>query len=114
MIDLEIIEPADSELDFYEGENKSVSYYLKNNTDFAVRDIDFIVKTIKTNGDETEKTYAKVGDIPKVILAGKKSEIRVKVSIPTTYGEYIMKDDVKKLSPFRLVVFANGTKYIGE
>ena len=114
MNDLEIIEPSDSEMEFYEGENKSVTYYLRNNTDFAVRDIEFVIKSVKSDGEITEKTYAKVGVVPMVILSKSKASIDVRVRVPPTYAEYVRKDGEKKLSAFRLVAVAKGTKFIGE
>ena len=112
--DLEIVEPTNKDMEFYEGENKTVKYHLKNNSDFAIRDIDFHVKSIKPDGEGTEKKYATVGPIPKVILSKDKTSVDVNIRVPTNYGEYITKDGVKKLVPFRLIAVAKGTKFIGE
>ncbi len=111
--ELVIITPEDDKCKFHEGEKTTLFYFLKNVSDFSMRNIQFTIKSIKPDGEPTKKAYVTVGDLPKVILGGDAAKVDVVVDIPLDYNEFIIKDGEKSLVPFKLHAFVEAEKYVG-
>lgn len=115
-VELEIISPDDNQFSFYEGENKTLIYYLQNNTDHTVRDIEFSAKTQLYDGSKYQNTkksnYLQIGTLPAAILSRQKESVQVIVNMPMKYNEIIKHNGKDLVVPFEIVVAAKCRKYI--
>lgn len=118
MDSLVVVEPNSDSLNIFIGENKDLTYILRNNSHHVIKNIVFTAQTYiksKEEGDlSTKMNYAQVGEIPKMILPHSDVEVKVKVSVPQNYNETIKYEGKTIEYPFRVVTKAVGIKSIQE
>lgn len=121
MTDLEIIEPTEKDFKFFTGATKKVTYKVKNNTEFMIKDIIAEAYTMLKDDSappkytKTKQNYAKVIDVPKEVYPTKSDDLTVEVSVPPKYDEWIRKSDGKMhREPFVIFIDVKSVKYIEE
>ena len=115
---INIIEPDAAAMTFLAGETKTLTYIVRNTSDFKVADLEFYVDSILKDGNSLKKTtdnYLKIMSSPKVLYPGKDYKVKIKVTVPIIYDEYITKDDGnKQKQPFRIKLSVKGIEHIEE
>ena len=115
--------PQDFEFDFLEGQTKSLTYEIINNSDWTVKNIVFDVWTVKktfiNNKEEIVKTnenyVEKVSGIPSSLKRKSKALVTVTIKLPEEYTEKsITKDGESVVFPFRVAYSVTGHKYVKE
>lgn len=115
---IKVLEPEAGSLDFLMGETRIIEYPIINESSFKMKDLVFDVETVLKEGKNILKTvndYAEVIEAPKMMYSGKKAIVKVKVTIPPSYDEYVTKEDGEKvLAPFRIKLRVKGIEFIEE
>jgi hypothetical protein len=115
---IKIVEPSKDDMTFLVGETKTLTYIIRNTSDFKIADLIFGVDTLINDGGNIRKTdfeYAVISKSPSVLYPGKESILKVKVTVPLDYKEYITKDDGEKAKqPFRVKLHVKGIEHINE
>jgi len=121
MTDLEIIEPTEKDFRFFTGASKTVTYKVKNNTEFKIKDIEATAYTALKDDStppkytRTKDNYAKVISTPKEIYPNKSEDLGIEVIVPAKYDEWIRKSDGKMhKEPFIIFIEVKSVKYIEE
>ena len=116
-----IIEPNSKEMAFMIGSTKSLTYNIKNNGEFKIKELELTVYTVKNRGEaenpdyvDTAKNYAKLVESPLILLPYETKNVKIKVEIPTDYNETITKDKRKRRVPFYIKFKVRGLEHIEE
>jgi len=86
---IQILEPKSQDMSFFIGSTNKITYHIKNNGEFKIKDLELSTFTVKNKGSEekpeyvnTEKNYAQIVTHPKILMPYETKEIRVVVNVP--------------------------------
>jgi len=114
-----IIEPNDADMVFLIGANKTISYKIKNNDEFPIKDLELESYTVKNSGTKdkpnyinTSKNYSRIITAPEDLKAFQTKDVLVEINVPLTYSETIVKNGKKTKVPFLIKFTLRGLEYI--
>lgn len=115
------MEPSSRDLEFFVGSTKAITYQVKNNGEFNVKDMNLLVYTVKNSGTienpkyvETDKNYARIMDAPNMLNPYEVKNVRVEVTVPPNYNESVKKNGKDKIVPFYIKFKIRGIEHIEE
>ena len=118
---IQILEPKSQDMSFFIGSTNRITYYIKNNGEFKIKDLKLDTFTVKNTGSEekpeyvnTEKNYARIVDYPNILMPYETKEIKVAVNVPPDYNETVYKNKEKHKVPFYVKFKVHGIEHIEE
>lgn len=118
---IQILEPKSQDMSFFIGSTNKITYHIKNNGEFKIKDLELSTFTVKNKGSEekpeyvnTEKNYAQIVTHPKILMPYETKEIRVVVNVPPDYSETVYKDKESHKVPFYVKFKIHGIEHIEE
>ena len=116
-----ILEPNGKEMAFMICSYKSLTYNIKNNGEFKIKDLELTVYTVKNRGSaedpdyiDTTKNYAKLIKAPLILSPFETKNVKIEIKVPTDYNETINKDGRKRRVPFYIKFKVRGLEHIEE
>ena len=114
-----IMEPKDADMVFLMGTNKTISYKIKNNDEFPIKDLELESFTVKNAGTKdkpsyisTSKNYSRIITAPEDLKAFQTKDVLIEINVPINYSETVTKNGKKTKVPFLIKFTMRGLEYI--